>query len=85
MKNRLVIVGAHYDHLGAFEGQGDVVFNGADDNASGTSALLVLARLFSEGNKPKRTLMFTAFSAEELGLLGSEAFTNKLTWMLSPS
>ena len=50
----LVIVGAHYDHLGAFEGQGDVVFNGADDNASGTSALLELARLFSQGKKPKQ-------------------------------
>lgn len=78
LKNELVIVGAHYDHLGAFEGQGDVVFNGADDNASGTSALLELARLFSEGENPKRTMMFTAFSAEELGLLGSEAFTKQI-------
>ena len=78
LKNELVIVGAHFDHLGAFEGQGDVVFNGADDNASGTSALLELARLFSEGEKPKRTLMFVAFSAEELGLLGSEAFSKQI-------
>lgn len=78
LKKELVIVGAHFDHLGAFEGQGDVIFNGADDNASGTSALLELARLFSEGDKPKRTMMFVAFSAEELGLLGSEAFTKQI-------
>ena len=78
LKDELVIVGAHFDHLGAFEGQGDSVFNGADDNASGTSALLELARVFSEGGKPKRTLMFVAFSAEELGLLGSEAFTKQI-------
>lgn len=78
LKEELVIVGAHFDHLGAFEGQGDVVFNGADDNASGTSALLELARLFSEGEKPKRSILFAAFSAEELGLLGSEAFTKQI-------
>jgi hypothetical protein len=78
LKEELVIVGAHFDHLGAFEGQGDVVFNGADDNASGTSALLELARLFSEGEKPKRSILFAAFSAEELGLLGSEAFAKQI-------
>lgn len=78
LKDELVIVGAHFDHLGAFEGQGDSIFNGADDNASGTSALLELARVFAEGEKPKRTVMFAAFSAEELGLLGSEAFTKQI-------
>ena len=78
LKNELVIVGAHFDHLGVFEGQGDVIFNGADDNASGTSAMLELARVFSEGEKPKRTVMFVAFSAEELGLLGSEAFSKQI-------
>ena len=78
LKGEMVVVGAHFDHLGAFETNGDGVFNGADDNASGTSALLELARLFSEGEKPKRTIIFAAFSAEELGLLGSKAFTKQI-------
>ena len=78
LQREMVVVGAHFDHLGAFETNGDGVFNGADDNASGTSALLELARLFSEGDKPKRTIIFAAFSAEELGLLGSKAFTKQI-------
>jgi hypothetical protein len=66
------VVGAHHDHLGAFDGPGDTVYNGADDNASGTAAVLELARLFSEASpRPRRTLAFVTFSAEEKGLLGS--------------
>jgi aminopeptidase YwaD len=77
-----VIIGAHYDHLGLGgpeslaanpEGQ---IHNGADDNASGTAGVLELARvLASEKGKFKRSLMFIAFSGEELGLLGSGAYT----------
>lgn len=67
-----VVASAHHDHLGAFDGPGDTVYNGADDNASGTAAVLELARLFAGApTPPRRTLVFATFSAEEKGLLGS--------------
>lgn len=72
----LVVVGAHYDHLGRFEGEGDTTYNGADDNASGTAALLALARAFAAlppAARPRRPMVFAAFAAEEHGLLGSKA------------
>lgn len=65
----LIVVMAHYDHLGK---KGNNVFLGADDNASGTAALLTLASHFSI-NRPKHSLLFAALDAEELGLLGSKA------------
>jgi hypothetical protein len=75
-----VVVGAHFDHLGlggetslAPEAYG-TVHPGADDNASGTAAMLQIARAFAAGPRPRRTLAFVAFSAEELGLLGSGHF-----------
>jgi len=64
---------AHYDHLGSL-GK-NVYFPGANDNASGTSFLLDLARYYSE-NKPKHSIYFIFFSGEEIGLLGSKAFVN---------
>lgn len=76
LADQLVVVGAHFDHLGSFAGVGDTVYNGADDNASGTAALLALARSFASlpaAARPKRTLVFAAFGAEESGLLGSTA------------
>ncbi len=67
-----VIIGAHYDHEGK---KGDKIYYGADDNASGTATLMELARWFgqnaAEGILPKRTIVFIAFTAEELGLYGS--------------
>lgn len=74
LRNEIVIVGAHYDHLGpghfgALDSAGPV-HNGADDNASGTSALLHIARRLA-GAPPARTVVFLAFSGEEGGLLGS--------------
>lgn len=75
-----VVIGAHYDHLGR-GGFGSldpdstgVVHNGADDNASGTAALLEAARLVAERPAPARSVAFVAFSGEELGLLGSSSF-----------
>lgn len=74
-----VIVGAHYDHLGR-GGQGSLapdsrdIHNGADDNASGTAALLEAARLLASGPPPARPVVFIAFSGEERGLLGSGHF-----------
>jgi aminopeptidase YwaD len=73
----VVVLGAHYDHLG-FGGDGSLapdhreVHNGADDNASGTAAIMEVARLLSSpGKGPARTILFLAFSAEEKGLLGA--------------
>ena len=75
-----VIVGAHYDHLG-LGGEGSlspddfgVVHNGADDNASGTAALLEVARELSAGPVPNRSVLFLAFTGEERGLWGSAQY-----------
>lgn len=68
-----VVVGAHFDHLGRFDGPGDTVYNGADDNASGTSAMLAVARRLAQGPRPRRSVVFVGFSAEEKGLLGSRS------------
>ena len=67
---RYIVVSAHYDHLGVRNG---MVFNGADDNASGTAALMALAKYFS-AHRPANSLIFAAFDAEESGLRGSQAF-----------
>jgi len=65
----LILIMAHYDHLGT---KGNEVFLGADDNASGTAALLSIASHFST-NRPKHSFLFVALDGEELGLLGSKA------------
>jgi hypothetical protein len=79
LRGEVVVIGAHYDHLG-LGGFGAMdpdstgrVHNGADDNASGTAALLEIARLLA-GRHPARTVVFVAFSGEELGTLGSSYF-----------
>lgn len=75
-----IVVGAHYDHLGVDAGSGHV-FNGADDNASGTALLIEVARVIrsrveagAEGGAGRRSIMFHAYGAEELGLRGSNHF-----------
>jgi Zn-dependent M28 family amino/carboxypeptidase len=70
---RYIVISAHYDHLGTRNG---VVFNGADDNASGTAALFAIAKYFS-AHPPRNSLIFAAFDAEEIGLLGSQAFVKQ--------
>lgn len=74
--NEIVVMGAHYDHLGVdLLLDGDKIYNGADDNASGVSAVLQIARAFLEsGVKPERTIIFALWDGEEKGLLGSEHF-----------
>jgi len=75
---KAIVLGAHYDHLGRGNesslapSQIGKIHNGADDNASGTSGLIELARVLSAGPRLKRTLIFAAFSGEEVGLLGSK-------------
>jgi Zn-dependent M28 family amino/carboxypeptidase len=71
--NEYVAVGAHMDHMGMDNGN---IWNGADDNASGTVAVMTLAKAFiASGVKPKRTIVFCAWTGEEKGLLGSEYYT----------
>ena len=75
--HKLVVVGAHYDHLGYKKGIG--IHPGADDNASGIVALLSLAKMLkSSGITPEYTVLFCAWDGEEKGLLGSKFFVN--TW-----
>lgn len=89
-KEKLIIFSAHYDHIGVSSSQkafpfgtankrikGDSIFNGANDDATGVAALLELARAFN-AIKPAYTLVFVAFSGEELGLLGSSDFCEDL-------
>jgi hypothetical protein len=84
LKKEVIILGAHYDHLGrGGEGSGSLaprsgdIHYGADDNASGTAGVLELARLFTtQTPKPKRTIVFMAFGGEEEGLLGSNYYVN---------
>src|SRR5688572_27205817 len=70
LPSRSIVIGAHYDHLGSRSGR---IYNGADDNASGTAVLLEIARHFSR-NPPRHRLIFAAFDAEEVGLRGARAF-----------
>ena len=65
-----IVITAHYDHLGLRNG---AIYYGADDNASGTAAMLTMAKYFTKNN-PKHSLLFIAFDAEEQGLLGSKYF-----------
>ena len=83
--DEIVLLGAHYDHIGTAaagvmcrEKEGDVICNGADDNASGTAMVLEIARAFVDaGYRPARTLVFAHFAGEELGLFGSDALASK--------
>ncbi len=76
----VIIISAHYDHEGVFETKKkkDSIMNGANDNASGTTALLQLAKHFATQQNNERTILFCAFSGEELGLLGAEAFSREI-------
>jgi len=72
-KKEVIVISAHYDHLGVINGK---IYNGADDNASGTAGLLELARYFAN-REPNYTLLFAAFDAEEIMLQGSQAFIER--------
>ncbi len=77
LKNELIVVTAHYDHLGK---DGDIVFNGADDDGSGTVAVIELAQAFAkakqEGKAPRRSMLFMTVAGEEKGLLGSSYYVD---------
>ena len=78
-KNEYVIFSGHYDHLGigSPDSRGDSIFNGANDDASGTTAVIMLARYFSKRHDNERTLVFAAFTAEEIGEYGSQYFSSQ--------
>lgn len=83
LKDEYIVIGAHYDHLGMGGHESSsrmpdttAVHNGADDNASGVAALLEIAQKLAK-NQPKRSVVFVAFSSEELGLIGSQKFVNE--------
>jgi hypothetical protein len=74
-----VIFSAHYDHMGIGKAvNGDSIYNGANDNASGTTAVILLANHFKALNNNERTLVFVAFTAEEMGMFGSQYFSKQL-------
>lgn len=83
LKNEYVVIGAHYDHLGIWNGStnqappvaNDFIYNGADDNGSGTVALMALAEAFARGPRPRRSILFAWWTGEEGYQLGSIHFT----------
>ncbi len=78
--DQVIILGAHYDHLGMRNGY---IWNGADDNASGTVGVLTLAKAIMEtGKKPEKSIIIALWTAEEKGLLGSRYYVNNLSYPL---
>jgi len=81
LKNEYVVIGAHYDHTGSFDGY---VYNGADDNGSGSVGVLNIARAFAANPvKPKRSIIFALWTAEEMGLLGSRYYVQNPTFPIA--
>ena len=81
LKEEVILISAHYDHIGKIEtanNSQDSIANGANDNASGVSAALAIAKHFSQTRNNKRSILVVLFSAEESGLLGSEFFSKSL-------
>jgi len=76
--NEYIIFSAHYDHLGIGKAvNGDSIYNGANDDAAGTTAVIMLANYFKQLNNNARTLVFAAFTAEEIGGFGSKYFSKQ--------
>lgn len=87
-KDELIVVTAHYDHIGKNEGAGnDVINNGADDDGSGTVAVMALANAFAQAKKngegPRRSMLFMTVTGEELGLFGSEYYVSNPVFPLT--
>ena len=74
LKNEIVVIGGHYDHVGVAN---DSVYNGADDNASGTAGVMEIAEAFTQSKtRPKRSILFMTFAGEEKGLFGSRYYAD---------
>ena len=78
-KEEYVVFGGHYDHIGVGkpDAQNDSIYNGANDDAAGTTAVMLLAKYFSQVKENERTLVFVAFTAEEIGGFGSHYFSEQ--------
>lgn len=77
-KDEYVIFSGHYDHLGVRQGvEGDSIYNGANDDAAGTTGVILLAKYFRKLNNNERTIVFAAFTAEETGGFGSQYFSRQ--------
>ena len=75
LRDEVIVVGAHFDHVGIRQhASGDSIFNGADDDASGVIAMIEIARVLSVGAGPRRSVLFVAFTGEEVGLLGTHYY-----------
>lgn len=80
LKHEYVVISAHLDHLGVGRSvDGDTVYNGAMDNASGVASVIEAAKILSAGPRPKRSILFLTVTGEELGELGSQYFATKPT------
>ena len=86
LESEVVVVGAHYDHIGMRRRRlndppdANLVYNGADDNASGTAGVMAVAKAMADsGYRPRRTIVFAFFDSEEIGLLGSQYFVTNPT------
>ncbi len=80
LPNEYVIFSGHYDHLGINGSKtinGDSIYNGANDDAAGTTAMIMLSKYFKEKNNNERTLIFVAFTAEEIGGFGAQYFSKQ--------
>jgi Zn-dependent M28 family amino/carboxypeptidase len=73
-----VVFSAHYDHLGLTKNGVDKIYNGANDDASGTTAVIALAKYFKELNQNERTIVFVAFTGEEVGGFGAKFFSENI-------
>lgn len=80
LKNEFVVIGAHYDHIGTTNTpvDGDAIYNGADDNATGTTTVAEIVNYYGKNKTNKRSILFCFFSAEEKGLIGSKHLAAKL-------
>jgi Zn-dependent M28 family amino/carboxypeptidase len=80
LKDEIIVIGAHYDHIGYRSKpiEGDSIGNGANDNATGTAAVVALANYFSKRKNNKRSLVFALFSGEEMGLRGSRHLAERM-------
>jgi aminopeptidase YwaD len=78
LQHHVILFSAHLDHLGiGIPINGDDIYNGADDDASGTTAVLEIARVLGRGQRPRRTVLFALFGSEEMGGIGSTYFRNR--------